>query len=374
MKNDSSARTSENVIAEISRLRNNIKTKHRALTRNIMESEEILEKQLFPITEPLKKLVSDQKEPSETGEEKNKKAEKRKFVLNSADEEKEILDDYISHEKRFALAPNQGVKRKKVLNTSLDQYADEYEDFEYDEGMETEIPVTPLPETSETIFESVQTGEELLKTPEGRKSITKYINESFSGSIARSYFTRLINGGKKIDKTFGIHIDGNNWMLGDKLINLADNDLIINDKRYTGTLGLYELIIMADPDPYVYTEEDLKTYSEILKDTNVYRQNNSAIGRIKSSRSKKYKTIIAKLIGITGKGGGAKKISNKSTSGTHMIFTDKKPVYVYWNNPNELCERLKLLFASEQAGNTGHTNEINSILEELVEAGLIIKI
>lgn len=56
-----------------------------------------------------------------------------------------------------------------------------------------------------------------------------------------------------------------------------------------------------------------------------------------------------------------------------MIFTDRKPVFVYWNNPNEHCERMKLLFPSRQASNKSHTNEINFILEELVEAGLKIK-
>ncbi|KAF0719455.1 Integrase catalytic domain-containing protein [Aphis craccivora] len=38
---------------------------------------------------------------------------------------------------------------------------------------------------------------------------------------------------------------------------------------------------------------------------------------------------------------------------------------VYWNDPNELVERLKLLLASKAAGNTGVSNEILSIFEEL---------
>lgn len=45
--------------------------------------------------------------------------------------------------------------------------------------------------------------------------------------------------------------------------------------------------------------------------------------------------------------------------------------YVYWDDPNELVERLKLLMASQNAGHTGHLNEINSIIEEMWERRII---
>ena len=46
--------------------------------------------------------------------------------------------------------------------------------------------------------------------------------------------------------------------------------------------------------------------------------------------------------------------------------------YVHWDDPNELVDRLRLLEASRRAGNDAHGNEIQSIIEELREAGLII--
>jgi hypothetical protein len=45
--------------------------------------------------------------------------------------------------------------------------------------------------------------------------------------------------------------------------------------------------------------------------------------------------------------------------------------YIYWNDPNELVERLQLLRASKRAGNTGLVNEIANIEEELREEGYI---
>lgn len=35
--------------------------------------------------------------------------------------------------------------------------------------------------------------------------------------------------------------------------------------------------------------------------------------------------------------------------------------YVYWDDPNELVDRLKLLIASQQASNPSHNNGIISI-------------
>jgi hypothetical protein len=54
-----------------------------------------------------------------------------------------------------------------------------------------------------------------------------------------------------------------------------------------------------------------------------------------------------------------------------MNVTDNAIDYVYWNDPNELVDRLRLLMASQEAGNSNHVNEMNSIIEELLEAKLI---
>lgn len=44
----------------------------------------------------------------------------------------------------------------------------------------------------------------------------------------------------------------------------------------------------------------------------------------------------------------------------------------YWNDANELVNRLRLLTASAAAGHTGHNNEILAIIEELREANIIV--
>lgn len=47
-------------------------------------------------------------------------------------------------------------------------------------------------------------------------------------------------------------------------------------------------------------------------------------------------------------------------------------VYEYYDDPNELCDRLKLLISSKGGGNSNHDQEINSIVEELRERNIII--
>lgn len=48
-----------------------------------------------------------------------------------------------------------------------------------------------------------------------------------------------------------------------------------------------------------------------------------------------------------------------------------KNMFSYWNDPNELVDRLRLLISSTSAGHTGHNNEIISIIEELRESNII---
>ena len=58
---------------------------------------------------------------------------------------------------------------------------------------------------------------------------------------------------------------------------------------------------------------------------------------------------------------------------TFMVAKPKEfPLdYKYWDDPNELVDRLRLLVAERSAGNNNHDNEIISIIEELREAKVI---
>lgn len=68
------------------------------------------------------------------------------------------------------------------------------------------------------------------------------------------------------------------------------------------------------------------------------------------------------------KSGGAIKAAHKELDFNFIPYNaDSRIIYEYFDDPNELCDRLKLLISSRAAGNTNHMQEINSIIEELRE-------
>lgn len=49
-------------------------------------------------------------------------------------------------------------------------------------------------------------------------------------------------------------------MLGDKVLELNKDNLVINGKQYTGTMDLYELIFMSDTDTIHIRRRKLKNF------------------------------------------------------------------------------------------------------------------
>lgn len=58
--------------------------------------------------------------------------------------------------------------------------------------------------------------------------------------------------------------------------------------------------------------------------------------------------------------------------GSCMTYNNKPIDYIFWDDPNERCERLKLLMANKIAENSSHDNEMLSRLSELKEEGIIL--
>jgi len=139
--------------------------------------------------------------------------------------------------------------------------------------------------------------------------------------------------------------------LGTEVIHFRNGAIIVRENSYPMTQGLGELL--CSRYPMQYTANDLITYKDILIQTSAHLTQDGT--KIRKGGTK-YEQIISKLF-TTGSGVKLQ---------THNL--------VYWNDPNELVERLRLLLASQAAGNTGLSNEILSIYEELYETGLIKRI
>jgi hypothetical protein len=217
--------------------------------------------------------------------------------------------------------------------------------------------------------------------------------ESFH-PLVRSFVDSSITGTRDTDHKYGLYHDINSekWKIGDTEADFQGQDFKIKDLTYKGTVGLYELLFFKDPQGY--TVEDLNNYMDILKRTNAYRRNNDPNDQVQGTTDVKYLTIIKPYLVekniIKPQIRSSKSSSVSSTSslknikppqrprtqskkgaGIMMNLSNKKIDYVYYDDPNELVQRLKLLMSSQMAGHTGHQNEIISILEELREAKII---
>ncbi|KAL6261889.1 hypothetical protein P5V15_006972 [Pogonomyrmex californicus] len=85
-------------------------------------------------------------------------------------------------------------------------------------------------------------------------------------------------------------------MLGDKKFDVDKNDsIIIDNVRYNGTPGLYELIFKRLPDKAIFTEDNKQTYKSILLTTNAHRRGHSTHNPIMGNKGYKNINIIARI-------------------------------------------------------------------------------
>ena len=164
------------------------------------------------------------------------------------------------------------------------------------------------------------------------------------GPIAREYMTEAF--GKDRDNVFGIHKGADkNLYIGDTRIHVNGNNIIVGEKEYQGTPGLWELITMKLPNEY--DDEDYENYAEILVNTSALKRGNVSGSRTpKASKSWKWNNLLKRIW-------------------SERDEYEGEGVVILPSDAEALLDRLELLFASKGAGNTGLGNEIVSICDEL---------
>jgi len=202
----------------------------------------------------------------------------------------------------------------------------------------------PIIEPLNKLYDKSQTSEA------DNDKISNTINDNLHPDNQTEIF-RILEEDQK-DKLYGPKTYSNGVIkLGQEEVKFKSNSIIIKDASYELTPGLADLLFSRYP--MQYTDNDLNTYKEILIQTSAHLTLDGT--KIKKGGTK-YTKIISKLF----------------SSGTGVQLQTHN--LVYWNDPNELVDRLRLLLASQSAGNTGVSNEILSIFEELYEAGITKKI
>ena len=75
------------------------------------------------------------------------------------------------------------------------------------------------------------------------------------------------------DKTFGLRDKNSKFNIGNKETKINENNIIVVDKEYAGTLGRWELIAATTPDDKILTNGDYDNCAEIMHSTNALRRN-----------------------------------------------------------------------------------------------------
>ena len=180
-----------------------------------------------------------------------------------------------------------------------------------------------------------------------------------STGLAQRYLDLVKTNRWGTDQTYGIRPSSGGYMIGSHQIKIDGDDIVIGNTRYPGTEGLYELLVKKKPGGY--DNEDLNNFWTIQKQTNAYKQGylpNATIND--SSRDFKFINIIKQ------------KLASHQGSGLFKTFHRQRAVdYKYYDDPNELVNRLRLLLASQESGSSAHDNEIIEILSELRDLKLI---
>lgn len=209
---------------------------------------------------------------------------------------------------------------------------------------------------SEEEFFTGDDEEEKEEDQEGEKEDEEKKEDKYK-YYSDQYLNLLQSNSNLIDTTYGVYYDDktSSYKIGSSSFVTSGSNIKVNDQKHDMSLGLLQLLFLKVPKDY--TENDLKEYGKILQSSNVHKRNFKAEGQTKGTNTFKYKNIIKPLIPHSG--GELKNLLKQNVD------------YVYWNDPNEMVERLRLLLSSQQAGNNSHNNEITSILEELRESNII---
>lgn len=328
---------------------------------------------------------------------KARKALKKKFRKFNVDKEIEVhrLEDTfkpITEPLRKFIDISENIKRSKMIK---DDFKNEHENFS--NSTLNQLPIkfeTSTPKKYDEIsnnYDSIQ--KSLDKTNDDfysqgntimnydddsvQKSLNKTNDDFYSqGDTTENYNTTInpidlsqLGRENNLDTLYGPHKDSDGeWQFGNSNIKLTEDKIEIGNQTWLLTPGLFELLFHRLPKNYDKTE--LEIYKKILMNTNAYKRDYKPDGQIKGTRAYKYQNIIKQLF--------KDKTSSTATNISKNIYqgsginTIQETNYVYWNDANELVDRLRILIELQVSGQNNNQKEITAIIKAMQKADLIM--
>ena len=322
----------------------------------------------------------------------------RKIVLKT---DHKIIYSYYKKKKMSFIKVKDPRKREELIRDFIETrkrikdnfIAKKVGEAEYQTGL-TKLfkPVTETQKaTAKEITEATEKiTQELLPIKEGIEKLPGAISEGFPalgmteeelikiGPIARKYIQS--NLGRATTKA-GLYSEDDNLKIGYRPVKIENDDIIIGDTPFKGTVGLWKLITSKDiPEKTEYKAEDLAGYITIMHITKAtYDKNNKRVGG-NDKMNKLIKPLVKaleedesgdKLITEINKHFGFEEEEYEEPALIPFTPTKGTGLKILPSDPNALIDRFDLLFSSKKAGHTGVRNEIVSILDELKRQGVL---
>ena len=253
--------------------------------------------------------------------------------IKNPQERDKIVSDYIETVKQL---------KEKSLNDKA-------------EGLQRQIQLEKAftPVVQATKESTAKITEEIKKNRAVKESDKGYWSKDFSKKAIDFYLNLKSNK----DDYYGIQKSKTGYIMGDKNVEIDEQSNIhIDGNTFEGTPGLWELIMLKQPQNY--TPEDMKLYEDVVEKTQVIFNPLTKKSTDKPKSTKKY-TNILKHLEEAYETDEEKGVDEESKSGTGIQFLP--------SNINSLLDRLKLLYGEREAGNIIATNnEIVAVLDELL--------
>lgn len=358
----------QQLLKQMVKTRKNLQRKYNTLKSDILKSQTHLEKSLHPITKPLKQLITKMEKREEEIILPKMEIQPEKQDLSPV---KNLIQEEL--EKLITLYQQQQQEQAAAADTSNQ---DSFKETIY-QTSDNEDNTLPEPDaTSQYIDESIR---QFSNITSDENTVFQSYLEDFH-PLPRIYVKENIqDSNNQFDHRFGVYhnIETDKFSIGDADVTFEGPDLRIKGVLYKGTPGLYELLFKNTP--LGFNKSDEKEYNDILKRTNalhVKHDPNNPLQRTTKETKNKFERVIAPNLSRPRRGSAptirTRSMMKKQGGKLTLMNFKKSPIdYIYFDDYNEIVDRLRLLLASESAGNQGHRNEIISIIEELREARII---
>ena len=114
--------------------------------------------------------------------------------------------------------------------------------------------------------------------------------------MASPFLSPYLKDTKLLDTRYGIRREGDHFKIGNATVTIDNmSNLIVRGKQFKGTEDLWTILTRNDVNYDEIDKNELRKYKTILEMTNAHLEGYRSGGDIQTSRSIKFKNVIAKL-------------------------------------------------------------------------------